>query len=84
MQTTSDVREYFDRVINMAKAVDVDLSTALDEGQIDVESYADMVTACCSCPQVGQCDRMLADLPTLDQAPEYCANKDTFARLRTA
>lgn len=84
MQTTREVREPFGRVVNMAKACEVDLSTALDQSQIDVDAYADMVTACCSCPQVGQCNQLLADVPTLDQAPEYCANKDVFARLRTA
>ncbi len=84
MQTLGNARDHFWRVVKMVKAVDVDLSTALDEGRIDVEFYADMITQCRGCSQVGQCDKKLADMPTLDQAPEYCVNKDVFADLRKA
>ncbi len=43
MQTNGDARAHFWRVVKMAKANDVDLSTALDEGQITVDLYADTV-----------------------------------------
>jgi hypothetical protein len=44
------------------EACDVDLSTALDEGPIDVETY-DMITASRGCAKVGTCDRALARIP---------------------
>lgn len=82
MQTLGDMRAHFLRVVKMSKACEVDLSTALDEGQIDVDHYADMITACRGCTQVGKCDRLLADMPVLPQAPDYCENRDEFAQLR--
>jgi hypothetical protein len=84
MQTLGDARAHFWRVIKMAKACDVDLSTALDEGQIDIDGYEEMITGCRGCTQVGQCDKALATVEKLDQAPEYCVNKDIFADLRRA
>ena len=82
MQTLGDAREHFWRVIKMAKACEVDLSTALDENKINIAEYADMVTACRGCEQVERCDRLLADVARLDRAPEYCVNGETFADLR--
>ena len=82
MQTSSEVRAHFRRVVNMARACDVDLSTALDEGRIDVPACSDMVMACRGCAQVGACDGVLAKSPKLAQVPEYCENGDAFARLR--
>ena len=84
MQTLGDPREHFWRVIKMAKANAVDLSTALDEGQIDIAAYADMIERCRGCPDVGRCDRDLAPMPQLDEAPDYCVNKDVFAALKHA
>ena len=83
MQTQGDAREHFWRVIKMAKACEVDLATALDDGKIDVPFYADMITACQGCTQVESCDRKLAEMPTLEEAPLYCVNREVFARLRT-
>lgn len=82
MQTLGNAREHFWRVIKMAKACDVDLSTAMDEGQINVSEWSDMITGCRGCAQVGKCDRLLRETAQLDQAPEYCVNKETFAELR--
>jgi len=84
MQTLGDIREHFLRVVKMSKACEVDLSTALDQGQIDAPAYADMVTGCRGCTQVGKCDKLLSGMPVLPQAPEYCVNRDTFAQLRVA
>ncbi|WP_342070284.1 DUF6455 family protein [Yoonia algicola] len=82
MQTLGDAREHFWRVIKMADACEVDLSTALDENKINIDEYADMITGCRGCTQVGKCDRLLAEVAQLDRAPEYCVNKETFAQLR--
>ena len=84
MQTMGNAREHFWKVIKMANACNVDLSTALDEGKLDIDDYANMITGCQGCAQVGKCDRLLAQAPQLDQAPEYCMNRDTFANLRQA
>lgn len=81
MQTMGDARAHFWRVIKMANACDVDLSTALDAGEIDIDGYAQMITDCQSCAQVGHCDRLLANLPELEVAPDYCVNREQFARL---
>ena len=82
MQTLGDARAHFWRVIKMAKACEVDLTAALDKGGINIAEYADMISDCRACPDVDQCDRLLADRMQLEQAPEYCANRPTFARLR--
>ena len=83
MQTLGDPREHFWRVIKMAKAVDVDLSTALDEGAINIADYAQMIHACRGCTEVGKCDRLLADQPSVSDPPAYCENRKTFVSLRT-
>ncbi|KQI71535.1 hypothetical protein AN191_12550 [Loktanella sp. 5RATIMAR09] len=82
MQTLGDAREHFWRVIKMADACEVDLSTALDENRLNIDEYADIITGCRGCTQVGKCDRLLADAPKLARAPEYCENRDTFGALR--
>lgn len=82
MQPLGDAREHFWRVIKMADACDVDLSTALDEDRINIAAYADMITGCRSCRQVAACDKLMAEETQIDQAPLYCVNKDTFAELR--
>jgi len=84
MQTLGNARDHFWRVIKMAKANKVDLSTALDDGMITSHEYADMITGCQGCTQVGKCDRLLANHADLDRAPEYCENKATFAALKQA
>ena len=84
MQTLGDPRAHFWRVIKMAKTCEVDLSTALDEGQINIAAYADMITGCRGCAQVDKCDRLLAAVDQLEQAPDYCVNRETFARLQEA
>jgi len=83
MQTLGDAREHFWRVIKMANACQVDLSTALDENKIDITQYADMITACRGCAGVGKCDRLLAETTRVEEAPDYCVNKETFAELRS-
>ena len=82
MQTLGNVRDHFWRVIKMAKANRVNLSDALDEGQITVDEYADMINGCRGCSEVGKCDRLLAAQPALAEAPEYCVNRNTFAQLK--
>jgi hypothetical protein len=83
MQTLGNARDHFWRVIKMAKANNVDLSTALDDGAISSAAYADMITGCRGCENVGACDRLLADNVQLDQAPSFCVNQDTFAMLKS-
>ncbi len=82
MRTLGNARDHFWRVIKMAKANRVNLSDALDDGMITVEEYADMITGCRGCEQVGQCDRLLAKAPVLADAPSYCVNRQTFAALK--
>ncbi|EBA13029.1 DUF6455 family protein [Roseobacter sp. CCS2] len=82
MQTLGDARAHFWRVIKMAKACEVDLSTALDEDKINIAQYADMITGCQGCTQVARCDRLLAEAAQVDQAPDYCVNRATFGLLR--
>ncbi|WP_341365463.1 DUF6455 family protein [Yoonia sp. BS5-3] len=82
MQPLGNLRDHFWRVIKMAKACNVDLSTALDEGQIELEDYTQMVADCRGCTHVGACDRALVRIPVLDEAPDYCTNRDVFDRLR--
>lgn len=83
MQNPGTTHNDFLRVVNMAKSCQVDLSTALDLGQIDAPAYTDMVIGCGGCAHGGSCDRLLATAPSLQAAPEYCVNRDTFGQLRT-
>jgi hypothetical protein len=82
MPINPTTKAHFTRVVRMAEACDVDLSTALDTGAVQAQDIADMVTACCGCGQVGQCDRLLAQRPALPAAPDYCENAENFAQLR--
>lgn len=82
MQTLGDARAHFWRVIKMAKACEVDLSTALDEDKINIAEYADMITHCRGCEEVGKCDRLLAKQAHVDEAPGYCVNREVFVELR--
>ncbi len=82
MQTQGNARDHFWRVIKMAKATQVDLSTALDEGAITLDKYAGMITGCQGCENVGRCDRLLAQQERLNAAPSYCKNRDVFAKLQ--
>ena len=84
MQTLGDARDHFWRVIKMAKACDVDLSTALDEDKINVAEWADMITGCRGCAQVDKCDRLMRQQEHVPEAPNYCVNRETFAQLRQA
>jgi hypothetical protein len=84
MQTLGNAREHFFRVIKMAKANNVDLSSAFDEGKITLDAYADMITGCQGCTQVGKCDKLLDKVSTLTEAPEYCVNRDTFQTLQSS
>jgi hypothetical protein len=83
MQTNGNARDHFWRVIKMAKANRVDLSTALDEGKITSHAYADMITGCQGCADVGKCDRLLAAVDRLPEVPAYCVNHETFAALKS-
>jgi len=82
MQTLGNARDHFWRVIKMAKANRVDLSDALDQGAITAGEYADMITGCRGCEKVGNCDKLLGEMPRLTEAPDYCVNRDTFAALK--
>lgn len=82
MQTQGNIRANFLRVVKMSEACGVDLSSALDKGQITASDYGDLVTACRGCTQAGHCDRLLAAAPVLLQAPDYCVNRDHFGQLR--
>lgn len=82
MQTPGPIHTSFQRVVAMSQACGVDLSTALDRGQIDAAAYTDMVIGCGGCTRGGTCDKLLATKPALPQAPDYCVNRDEFAHLR--
>ena len=83
MQTLGNLRDHFWRVIKMAKANKLDLSEALDQGRISSHDYADMITACRGCAQIGKCDRLLARVAEMEAPPEYCVNKNTFHMLKS-
>jgi hypothetical protein len=82
MQTLGNARDHFWRVVNMSKANQVDLSDALDVGRITIDDYAEMITKCRGCSEVGKCDRLLATQPQLQAAPAYCENRETFSQLK--
>lgn len=67
----------------MAKTCDIDVVEAVDAGNLDTESWADMVQSCRSCQWVDGCTRWLDTQSRSDgsQPPADCVNANLLRRL---
>jgi hypothetical protein len=68
----------------MARATGTDLATAMQDGELSTDDWAQMVTNCRGCSCVQACRDKLATLErtgTLTDAPDYCENRASFDRL---
>lgn len=68
-------------VSGMATRLDIDLADRISNApDMQTRNFANMVMRCARCDQHENCTRLQEDNPALDAAPEYCRNKDVFAR----
>lgn len=77
-----DARAHYWKVIAMADAVGVSLVDEWDAGRLTPKAHAGMIDRCRGCKGVAACGRLLDKWPDLQAAPDYCANKSTFAQLK--
>ena len=60
---------------SVARSIDVNLSDAMNAGQIDPQGYVEMVTLCRQCRFVSQCEQWLAvNGAGAESAPDMCVN----------
>ncbi|THH38274.1 adenylosuccinate lyase [Aliishimia ponticola] len=68
-------------VSGMASSLDVDLTERLASSpETGARSYAEMVRRCSNCTQQSACAQLQEANPMLDDAPEYCTNRDLLHR----
>ena len=82
MKPMGDARQHYWRTLKMAKALGVPLATALDDGRLTQADYAKMIEKCRRCPHPGQCEALLAKGECLDEAPDFCCNREILMALR--
>ena len=79
-----DIERHFWLNRSVARAIGVNLSEAMAEGQLSSDDYALMLTQCRAQECFEACQRWLAaqtgERP--EGPPEYCANADILARLQ--
>lgn len=84
MQPMGDIHAHYWLTLGMARAVGVNLTKALQEGQITRDQYADIVTRCRSCQWCEGCTNWLAQQTDIaETVPKTCANYETFKVLKT-
>ncbi|CUH66078.1 hypothetical protein TG4357_02222 [Thalassovita gelatinovora] len=67
---------------SVARSVGVNLSDAMNAGQLDPQGYVEMVTRCRQCRFVSQCEQWLAVTGAgADRVPEMCVNEDKLNAL---
>ncbi|SEJ47732.1 hypothetical protein SAMN05421762_1384 [Pseudooceanicola nitratireducens] len=84
MPKLGHIHTHLNLVRRMGQATGVDLSEAMQAGQVTSPEWAEMVTNCRGCACADSCRGWL-DQQSLagrtDRAPDYCENTATFARL---
>lgn len=80
------VSERFDHhaklVADMADTLGVDLLETMQRGELDAEDLRAMVHKCCGCTQPEACKGWLAQAEGEEEAPYYCRNAETFAKMQ--
>ncbi|MCG7493735.1 DUF6455 family protein [Thalassobius sp. Cn5-15] len=67
---------------SVARAVGVNLSEAMAEGDLTPQGYAEMVTRCRQCHQATACQEWLSQSPSHHTPPAHCLNAGEIARLK--
>lgn len=74
-----DENRHYWLAVAMAKATGADLQTALEDGRISHQDWADLVTRCRSCTWAEGCDCWLAKQKGVGaDAPDPCVNSSVF------
>lgn len=81
MPSRNTLRLHAGLVDDMARMLDVDLEEAALGGQVSIDQISDAVLRCTDCPNPGHCGQVLAQAATLQQAPEYCQNREFLHKL---
>lgn len=67
---------------SVARAIGVNLSDAMNRGELSASEYADMVTRCRKCPNSDTCTAWLAVHGAgAERVPDHCANADRLNAL---
>lgn len=78
-----DPARHFWLTRSVARAMGLSLYDAMATGALSAPDYAELVTTCRRCPNVGACEAWLAACrPGLCDAPEHCLNAEALERLR--
>lgn len=69
---------------SVARALGVNLSEAMAEGDLTAQSYAGLVTRCRQCQQVEACQHWLSQASEAGNLtpPAHCVNAQEIARLK--
>lgn len=68
---------------SVARAIGVNLSDALQQGDLSAADYAAMVTRCRMCPHAETCEAWLAVHGAgAEYAPDHCTNAEALNGLR--
>ncbi|WP_425091245.1 DUF6455 family protein [Tropicimonas sp. S265A] len=83
MQNAETLRKHASLVDRMADHVGVDLEESVMRGALAPDVIPDLVLRCTKCSNPEACARLLRATQSLAEAPEYCVNRDTLAKLAT-
>lgn len=81
MQNAKTLAKHAALVDHMADHLGVDLEEQVLRGTVAPDLVPDLVLRCTNCTDPDACARLLAATETLDQAPDYCVNRDTLASI---
>lgn len=82
MKPMGDPRKHYWQVLKMANATGTPLQAAFEEGALAPQDYAELITKCQRCPQPEKCGVILEAREKLSDTPDFCPNRETYARLR--
>lgn len=82
MQNDRVLRKHASLVDRMADRVGVDFEESVLRGDIPPDLIPDLVLRCTNCTNPESCKRLLAATSTLETAPSYCVNRETFEKLQ--
>lgn len=75
-------RTHFWLTLGMARACEVDLVAALNEGVLSPEDYSNAIAACRGCDNPEGCKAWLHGRAPGAEPPDYCRNAALFEELR--
>ncbi|MDJ0825238.1 MAG: DUF6455 family protein [Rhodobacter sp.] len=70
------------RTLEMARALGINIAAALFDRRITRQDYGDLVETCARCTWAEACAVWVRTGEADGSAPEICANRTAFARLR--